>query len=127
VLQQEVELYNRFIETVKSQCEAVVAEVESSASTGALADVVASLQVSAVPHAWSALSFPTTKALPSWLSEVNARVQFLNEWVTHASAHRSAAKPGFRYWLPGMLHPSRFLLAVAQVSGCPPWLTIATS
>jgi len=38
-----------------------------------------------VPHMWAEVGFLSLKPLASWIEDLNKRIQFLNEWITHGT------------------------------------------
>jgi dynein heavy chain len=59
-----------------------------------------------VPESWVAVAYPSLKPLASWIRDLNDRVQFMQEWLTHGNPNC--------YWVSGLYFPQGFLTGVLQ-------------
>ncbi|CAN0426122.1 unnamed protein product, partial [Laminaria digitata] len=62
-----------------------------------------------VPSAWEKLAYPSMRSLPLWLSNLQARLSQLTDWVG------SPTEPPAVTWLSGLFNPQSFLTAIMQV------------
>ncbi|XP_073781562.1 dynein axonemal heavy chain 11 isoform X2 [Danio rerio] len=60
-----------------------------------------------VPESWSRLTFPSTKTLPQWFSDVLAQCRELDTW-THDFVFPAVV------WISGLFSPQSFLTAIMQ-------------
>ncbi len=129
MLLQELSSCARLLAVVRSQCEGLSKVVDSAGELPSPTQE-ANLQrlvAGEVPVAWAALGPRSLKPLRSWVRTVQDQLGFLLAWATREGLvgaqegegrRRGSASvpPGaFHHWLPGLTHPDRFLLAVAQV------------
>lgn len=70
--------------------------------------IMNSLYLDRVPEIWSNVSWPSTRPLASWLSELQKRINQLNDWVS-----RPLDLPTVT-WLSGFFYPQSFLTAIMQ-------------
>lgn len=68
-----------------------------------------SLASDTVPSTWRNLAYPSLRPLASWLLNVQARAQQLNEWTADLSVPKVV-------WLSGLFNPQSFLTAVMQTT-----------
>ena len=66
------------------------------------------LAIDAVPAAWSNISYPTERSLPSWLMDLRLRIDQLQDCVA-----RGLQLPMVT-WISGLINPVSFLTAVLQ-------------
>ena len=62
-----------------------------------------------VPASWRNLAYPSLRPLGSWLANLLARVQQLNEWTADMGVPKVV-------WLSGLFNPQSFLTAVMQTT-----------
>jgi len=62
-----------------------------------------------VPASWRNLAYPSLRPLSSWLHNVGARVQQLNDWTADLGVPKVV-------WLSGLFNPQSFLTAVMQTT-----------
>ena len=59
-----------------------------------------------VPPNWAAISYPSLKALFSWIKDLNQRVEFMRNWLK--MGHPAS------YWLSGFFFPHGFMTGTLQ-------------
>lgn len=69
-----------------------------------------SLYLDRVPRRWELLAYPSLRGLATWLSDLQARIAQLNDWVA------SPAETPICTWISGLFNPQSFLTAVMQTT-----------
>ena len=82
VLVQEAARYNRLLVTAHESLDALNLALKGEAvTTASLEAALDSILCNSVPATWSARAFPSRKPLSSWVEDLGARTQMLDEWA----------------------------------------------
>lgn len=107
VLAQEVIRYNRLLKTchqsLQDLLKALKGLVVMSQQLEALAN---SLYNNSVPAMWALKAYPSLKPLASWVQDLLARVDFINNWIENGMP--------YVYWISGFFFPQAFLTGTLQ-------------
>ncbi|KAJ4452164.1 Dynein heavy chain 1, axonemal [Periplaneta americana] len=107
VLVQEVLRYNRLIVIIHSSLQELLNALKGIVvMSAALEDMSESLFTNRVPALWANRAYPSLKPLSSWVNDLKARLQFLNEWI------EKGIPPVF--WISGFYFPQAFLTGTLQ-------------
>ena len=107
VLVQETMRYNTLLRVISRSLERLQnALLGLEIMTPELETVSEDVFMNRVPQAWSAVTYPSLRALPSWLRDLQKRIAFLHSWQQNGAPAS--------YWLPGLYFPQAFLTAVMQ-------------
>ena len=101
VLQQEIQKYNRLLETIRPSLKNVQRAVKGEVVMSARLEAVGnSLFFGDVPELWLKVSFPSLKKLGSYVTDVQNRLAMFDTWLNDA--------PPTCFWFPGFFFRRRF-------------------
>ncbi|CUE71257.1 dynein heavy chain, putative [Bodo saltans] len=107
VCSQECQRYNTLLKALRSQLVSCLRALKGSiALNDSLTSIMQSLSFGQVPHAWESMAYPSMKSLYSWVTDLNARVDFFRDWVDGGAPQT--------FWLGGFTFPQGFVAAVLQ-------------
>eukprot|EP00697_Spironema_sp_BW2_P002563 gnl/Spiro4/13397_TR7140_c0_g1_i1.p1 gnl/Spiro4/13397_TR7140_c0_g1~~gnl/Spiro4/13397_TR7140_c0_g1_i1.p1 ORF type:complete len:560 (+),score=128.04 gnl/Spiro4/13397_TR7140_c0_g1_i1:402-2081(+) len=107
VLHQEASRYNRLLRTVRHSLKHVEQALDGEIlMSSALEAVANSIFNGLIPTEWSKVAFPSLKPLGSWVKDLVARLDFINNWIQNK--HPNVV------WMSGLFFPQSFLTATLQ-------------
>lgn len=107
VLIQEVIRYNKLLETVRQTLNDLLKALKGLVvMSQALETMANSIFNNSVPELWASKAYPSLKPLASWVTDLVARVQFIENWIEHG------IPPVF--WISGFFFPQGFLTGTLQ-------------
>lgn len=107
VLIQEVIRYNKLLETVRLTLNDLLKALKGLVvMSQALETMSNSIFINSVPELWASKAYPSLKPLASWVTDLVARVQFIDKWIEHG------IPPVF--WISGFFFPQGFLTGTLQ-------------
>ncbi|KAK5640705.1 hypothetical protein RI129_009252 [Pyrocoelia pectoralis] len=107
VLKQELIRFNRLILVVQRTLRDVVKAVKGLVVMNKeLEETLSALVIGKVPGAWMSKSYPSLKPLGSYVTDLIARLKFLQDWIDSG--------PPLVFWLSGFYFTQSFLTGVLQ-------------
>eukprot|EP01116_Phalansterium_solitarium_P017128 TRINITY_DN413_c0_g1_i5.p1 TRINITY_DN413_c0_g1~~TRINITY_DN413_c0_g1_i5.p1 ORF type:complete len:4163 (-),score=2181.62 TRINITY_DN413_c0_g1_i5:539-13027(-) len=107
VLTQEIVRYNRLLAVINSSLnellKAIKGLVVMSASLEQLATSIFNNQI---PELWANKAYPSLKPLASWVTDLEARLAFIQKWTKDG--------PPNVFWMSGLFFPQAFLTGAMQ-------------
>lgn len=111
VFLQECDAMNGLVaELVRSLTELALGFAGELTMSDAMEALQEALFLDRVPASWTKLAFPSLRPLGSWLTNLEARLQQLEEWTQNPAEIPRVT------WLAGLLNPQSFLTAIMQVT-----------
>ncbi|KNE63057.1 hypothetical protein AMAG_08223 [Allomyces macrogynus ATCC 38327] len=107
VLVQEVVRYNRVLKLVHTSLQDLIKALKGVVVMSEQLDAMAnSMSINQVPVLWSARAYPSLKPLSSWVTDLVARIDFLQQWIDHGIPKV--------FWISGLYFPQAFLTGTLQ-------------
>ncbi|KAK0056678.1 dynein heavy chain 1 axonemal-like isoform X1 [Biomphalaria pfeifferi] len=107
VLVQEVIRYNRLLNTIHQSLRDLQKALKGLVvMSQQLEDMAKSLFNNAVPSMWASKAYPSLKPLASWVTDLIARMAFIQHWIDEG------IPPVF--WISGFFFPQAFLTGTLQ-------------
>ncbi|XP_023309976.1 dynein heavy chain 1, axonemal-like [Anoplophora glabripennis] len=107
VIIQEAIRYNKLLTVIKFTLNELLRALKGLVvMSEALERMTSSLFSNIVPALWASKAYPSLKPLAAWVTDLKARVTFLNKWVD------SGIPPVF--WISGFYFPQAFLTGTLQ-------------
>jgi dynein heavy chain, axonemal len=107
VLLHEIERFNNLLKKMKSSMQdlqkAIKGEIVMSQD---LDEMYSAILIFQVPPNWKKVSYPSLKALSSWVSDLKDRVSFMEDWLRRGNPSS--------YWLSGFFFPQSFITGTLQ-------------
>merc|ERR1712159_15242 len=108
VLKQELIRFNRLIDVIRSSLINLGKAVKGLVvMNGDLEEVFDSMLIGRIPSMWSGKSYPSLKKLGGYVSDLVARLNFLQKWIDDGVAPNC-------FWISGFYFPQSFMTAVNQ-------------
>ncbi|CAG9819626.1 unnamed protein product [Phaedon cochleariae] len=107
VIIQEAIRYNKLLNVIKTTLNELLKALKGLVvMSEALEKMTLSLFSNMVPGLWASKAYPSLKPLGAWVTDLKARIQFLNTWVDEG------IPPVF--WISGFYFPQAFLTGTLQ-------------
>ncbi|CAM9682439.1 unnamed protein product, partial [Phaeothamnion confervicola] len=111
VFMQEMDVMNTLLaEMLRSLKELQLGFAGELTMSDAMEKLMDALYLDKVPPSWTKRAWPSLRPLASWLGDLTARLQQLDDWQTNpAEIPRTT-------WISGLVNPQSFLTAICQVT-----------
>ena len=102
VLIQELTRYNNLLGQMNTSLKTVTKTIDGLIMiTPEIEELIDSLLKNKVPKLWSKLSYPSLKPFSSWFTDLNKRIEQLQNWINDGQPHS--------YWISGFFFTQSFL------------------
>ena len=107
VLTQEVVRFNRLITVIHSTLKDLINAIKGLVvMSKSLEEMSNSIYLNKVPELWEAKAYPSLKSLSSWVDDLIARIDFLQQWIDNGIPTV--------FWISGFFFPQAFLTGTLQ-------------
>jgi dynein heavy chain len=107
VLLQETIRYNRLLSMMRSTLADLLKALKGlMVMTEPLEKMATALFNNQVPEQWSSVAYPSLMPLATWVSDLHARLDFVQQWITKGT-------PAV-FWISGFFFPQAFLTGALQ-------------
>ncbi|XP_015175416.1 PREDICTED: dynein heavy chain 3, axonemal [Polistes dominula] len=107
VLRQELNKFNQLTNVIKSTLTNVQKAIKGQVlMSPELEEVFTCMNIGKVPSAWDRKSYPSLKPLGSYINDLLARIQFLQDWIDNDAP--------IIFWISGFFFTQSFLTGVLQ-------------
>ncbi|KAF5308293.1 hypothetical protein FQR65_LT06286 [Abscondita terminalis] len=107
VLAQEAIRYNRLLAVIQTTLQDLLKALKGLVVMSEVLEKMAgSLFSNMVPATWASKAYPSLKPLGAWVTDLIARVNFLNTWVNNGIP--------LGFWISGFYFPQAFLTGTLQ-------------
>ncbi len=108
VLTWEIIRFNKLIGVVRSSMQELLKAIKGLVvMSPELEETCRDLGFQKVPTMWEKAAYPSLKPLGSWLSDLEARIKFVDDWMRDSRTHAS-------FWISGFYFPQGFITGVKQ-------------
>eukprot|EP00210_Caulerpa_lentillifera_P003766 g3598.t1 len=108
VLDQEIQRFNQLTSLMKRTLEDLNRAIKGSiVMTLNLEAMYHSILANRVPDLWTKSSYPSIKALASWMADYHQRINFIYQWIENG--------PPSSFWISGFFFPQGFITGVLQM------------
>jgi len=108
VLTQELLRFNKLAMRLKSTLASVQKAIKGLVVMSAELEGMGNSMVNGqVPKLWAAVAYPSLKPLGSWVNDLLARLEFLQDWM-------DSGKPPAKYWISGFFFTQAFITGTKQ-------------